>query len=195
MKTMYQFKKWGLILIAMAILSPLANAQARYKHVPRIRVDKKEVVETPEKKVSVKATEVSIPTDIPPVAVQEEQIQQEKTLVASSDERSTITYHKKAGSIHQDAVKSEYKPNKEAFTERVKSKSSLMHVKEVKKTNIIGYLLWFLIVLLLGIALFTLAFIFLSIIAYSLYYVFLVFGIVGLSIALIILIFGLAGII
>jgi hypothetical protein len=191
MKTICTLKSWSItILIMIVILSP-ALAQARYKHLPRVKIEKqiqeepivKQTVNTPVFLEAKKEVEPVIPTTII-----EEPVAQTNFL--------SSTPHEKVGIVKIKVKKEELqKQDKNAYSEHAKIKRHLLDAKDVKKTHIIGYLLWFLIVLLLGIAIFVLAFVFLGIIAYSLYYIFLIFGIVGLAIALLILIFGLTGVI
>jgi membrane-bound ClpP family serine protease len=190
MKKIITLKRCSIILFMLLIISPLANAQSRYKH-PRVKVDK---VRTEEKPVNIHKNEVIIPLEIENEPVVETNVI-EPTEVATVSSKDIVVKNQKKSSHFPKLEKKIKKANKDVFTQKVKDESRLMEVKDVKKTALIGYLLWFIIVLILGIALFVLAFVFLGIIAYSLYYVFLVFGIVGLAIALFILIFGLAGII
>jgi hypothetical protein len=182
----------------MVIVFPQAVAQARYKHLPRVRIEK-----TTEEKPVV-TEKINIPVAVENNITQEEFITPEVTEVAVvNPENVVLVPEKKAGNINLKTIEEQdpskkTQDHKQAFSESVKKKSYLLEVKEVKtvkKTMIIGYLLWFFIVLLIGVAVFILAFVFLGIIAYSLYYIFLVFGILGLTIALLILIFGLTGVI
>lgn len=190
MEKIVTLKKYSIIILLLFIISPIANAQSRYKH-PRVKVDK---VYTEEKPVSSRKNEVIIPLETKIVPVVENNSIEPTGVATITSEEIVLNDEKKSTTKIPQVEKKVKKANKDAFTQKVKQESKLMEVKDVKKTAIIGYLLWFIIVLLLGIALFVLAFVFLGIIAYSLYYVFLVFGIVGLAIALFILIFGLAGI-
>jgi len=188
---MITLKKCSFVLLLLLIVSPIANAQSRYKH-PRVKVDK---VYTEDKPVKVDRNEVIIPLEIEHEPVVVTNIV-EPTEVATTTSKEIVVANEKKSTSHLPKVEKKIKKaNKDAFTQKVKDESKLMEVKDVKKPALIGYLLWFIIILLLGAALFVLAFVFLGVIVYSLYYVFLVFGIVGLTIALFILIFGLAGII
>src|SRR5687768_16882679 len=58
MKYIDSLKKCSIILLLLIAVSPLANAQARYKHVPRVKVEKVRTVETP---VTTHSNEVIIP--------------------------------------------------------------------------------------------------------------------------------------
>jgi hypothetical protein len=194
MKTICTLKSWSIAIFILIVLFPPVFAQARYKHLPRVRIEKTTTTEKP-----VVSPTIQIPVVIENNSTEEQPITPEVTEVATvATENVTLAPDKKVNHFKVKTIEKSKKENKQAFSERVKKKSYLFEVTEVKtvkKTMIIGYLLWFFIVLLLAAAIFTLAFVFLGIIAYSLYYVFLVFGIAGFLIALLILIFGLTEVI
>lgn len=194
-KTLCTLKSLTILTIFLVMGFTQAMAQARYKHLPRVRIEKNTEVKP------VVIEKLNIPVTVENKAVQEATITPEVTEVAASTPENIVLAPDKKVTNPNIKTKTIDEPkteNKQAFSESVKKKSHLFEVKEVKavkKTMIIGYLLWFFIVLLIAAAVLTLAFVFLGLIAYTAYYVFLTFGVVVFAIALLILIFGLTDVI
>jgi hypothetical protein len=179
-------KYWIMIILMMLLVLPQVVAQAKYKHLPRVKIEKTK----PAENINIPVITERSTGEVSPIPASSEVASTQENLVVVAEKKAIPT---KIRTVQK--IKKVEKVNKDGFSESVKQKSYLLDVKEVAKTQLLGYILWFIIVLLLGIALLVLAFIFLWAIAYSLWYIFLVFGAVGLAIALLILIFGLTGLI
>lgn len=199
MKTIYLFKKWGLVLLTLLITLPMVHAQSRYRHVPRVKVDAKQTIKStnPEVILNQQALTPIIMQENEVVAIKaNEDIAPENVTASGSNSEVTSVSSKKSGLIkYKPIIKSKTKVKTETYGDKVKSESRFLDVKDAQKTALLGYLLWFIFVLVLVIALFTLAFVFLYLVAFTLHYVFLSLGIAALVILALILIFGLTGLI
>ncbi len=186
MKKNYFIKRTVLVLMTILVMLPVLTAQSRYRHVPRVKVDKTKSFEKPI--ITNKATidlepEILVTEEVKPNTLTEVATTSTSDVVISKEKISTpIKFH---------SVKKNQKANKDAFTERVKQEGKLLQVKDVKKTNLIGFILWFIIVLALAVVLVVLAFILLGALAFSLWYIFLIIGGAVLVLAIILLILGL----
>lgn len=84
MKALNSFKKYGLALLAMMVMLTAANAQSRYKHVPRVKVDKKY-----EQKVAVKEKKNSTTTTASYMNVEENTVAETPVTTDNSTVAST----------------------------------------------------------------------------------------------------------
>lgn len=199
MKSFYTLKKTGLVLMTMLIMLPIANAQVRYKHVPRVKVDarKTEVPIAVEKAVTPPTATASYSnTESKIDIIAQEELAIENTSV-SLNTKEIIINKKKTQNVmkHSPIAITKIKSKNQPFGDQIKKESKVFNVSDVKKTSgALSYLLWFFIVLLLCIAFFVLAFIFFSS-YFAIYPIFLTIAIVVLVIAAFILIFGLTGMI
>lgn len=186
MKKNYFIKRTVLVLMTLLVMLPALTAQSRYRHVPRVKVDKTRAIEKPLEKTQVIIDiepETIIANEVEPITLTEvATTTSNEVVIVKERDHTTIPFH---------SIKKSQKANKDAFTERVKQESKLLQVKDVKKTNLIGFILWFIIVLALAVVLVVLAFILLGALAFSLWYIFLIIGGAVLVLAIILLILGL----
>jgi hypothetical protein len=199
MKSFNSIRKYGLALLAMMVMLTAANAQSRYKHVPRVKVDKKytEKVTIKEKKSTATATTASYVNVEETNTVAETPVVTENTTVASNNQEVVVANHKTKSVVkHHPVIKTNKKANHDAFTKKAKDNSKLMDVKDVKKSALEKWVLIMIILYAVGIVFLILAFVFLfALYSYALYYVFLIIGVLCLLAASIILPLGLAGVI
>jgi ABC-type multidrug transport system fused ATPase/permease subunit len=206
MKTLNSLKHFGLALIAMTLMLTAANAQARYKHVPRVKVDKMERAKiTGTKKTSTKTTtqyinieeNKAVASDVPATVNATE-----NTEVASSSEE-VVVVNKKTKSIvkHNKVVKvkKNKKANTDSFTNKVKENSKLMDIKDVKKSALAKWVIIMIILFAVGLLFLILAFVFLyaGILTYAtlfLYYIFLIIGLLCIAGGGVVLTLGLMGV-
>lgn len=200
MKSLNSIRKYGLALLAMMVMLTAATAQSRYKHVPRVKVDKKySKVTNTETKVAptttasyVNVEETNTVAETPVVNASE------NTTVASNTEEVVVVNHKTKAVVKHKMVKTNKKANHDAFTKKGKDNSKLMDVKDVKKASMEKWVLIMIILYAAGILFLILAFVFLYTLYASgvgLYYAFLIIGLLCLLAASIILPLGLAGVI
>ncbi len=201
MKSFNSLKNYGLALLAMMLMLTAANAQSRYKHVPRVKVDRKytEKVTVKEKKSANTTTTAFINVEENNTVATETPVvtSTENTTVASTTEDVVIVNNKTNNVVkHNKVVKNNKKADRDAFTNKVKDNSKLLDVKDVQKTAMEKWVLIMIILYAVGIVFLILAFVFLyAIFSAALYYVFLIIGLLCLLAASIILPLGLAGVI
>lgn len=203
MKSLNSIRKYGLALLAMMVMLTAANAQSRYKHVPRVKVDKKynEKVTIKEKKNTATTTTASYMEVEKTNTVAETPVitTSENTTVVSNTEEVVVVNNKTKTVVkHKPVVKTNKKANHDAFTKKAKDNSKLMDVKDVKKSAMEKWVLIMIILYAAGILFLILAFVFLYTLTYTaigLYYAFLILGLLCLLAASIILPLGLAGVI
>lgn len=185
MKENYFFKKMVLVLMTLIVMLPLLTAQSRYRHVPRVKVNKIKVMEKP------------VIISQPYIAIEPEIIVADEVELIALTEVTTATLtdvvidremHRSPIQFH--TVKKNQKVNHDAFTEKLKQESKLFQVKDVKKTTLIGFLLWFVITVIIAVVLLALAFILLGALAFSFWYILLIVGAAVLVIAIVLLILG-----
>lgn len=186
MKKNYLIKRTVLVLMTLLVMLPVLTAQSRYRHVPRVKVDKIRVIEKPV--ITNKSTidlepEIMVAEKVEPITLTE--------VATLSTNDVVIAKEKSFVPMKFHSVKKDQKANKDAFTEKVKQESKLLQVKDVKKTTLIGFLLWFVIVVILAVVLLALAFILLGALAFSFWYILLIIGAVVLVVAIVLLILGL----
>ena len=190
-------KKTSISVFVFLMISVL-NAQARYSHVPRVKVDgkKAEKVTIPLVKPAANVTPTTFITDESTPLSNIDLVNAGNTSVASTSEEVMISDSKATLSIkHHKVVKSNKKSDRNAFTKRVKEKSKLMEVKDVKKSLMAKWVLFMLIcfgaALLFGI----LAAVFLyGGLSSSLYIVFAILSTIAFIGGIIFLILGLMGV-
>jgi hypothetical protein len=160
MKSLNCLKNYGLALIAMTLMLTAANAQARYKHVPRVKVDvnRTEKVSIPEETQTAPVVTTSIinAEETKTVATSEATtVNTENTTVASTTEEAVVVTNKTTSVVKNDHIeKVDKKADAASFTKRIKENSKLLDVKEVKKTNMARWVL-IMIILLAAAFLFT----------------------------------------
>jgi hypothetical protein len=195
MKTLNVLKRGGLALVAFCFMLTLANAQARYKHMPRVKVDKQAkatvVEQTPTTTAAIINTENNVAITTP--------VAENTTTVASTNEEVVVLETKTTSAVkHQSIVKQNKKADHNAFTKKVKENSKLMDVKDVKKTALQKWLLYMIICLAIAV-LFTilaavLAITFIYAGLYGLYVLFWIIAGLAYAAALVFLILGLTGV-
>src|SRR5688572_11698754 len=136
MKTLNILKRGGLALLAFCFMLSMANAQARYKHMPRVKVDKQAKTTVVEQKSAVNATTAAIiNTESNTTIASEVTAPVENTTVASTTEEVVVVETKTTSAVKdQTVVKENKKADHNAFTKKVKENSKLMDVKDVKKS-------------------------------------------------------------
>jgi len=190
MKNKYILPVIILLITFAASVNPL-SAQKRYKHVPRVKVDKtynKEVKEQSATSTPV-TQEIIVSENIS--APETQTVAEESYVVEKTKEVKPVHVKKKSVVTKPVAKKSFLQKDIERYTEKLKTNSKLFNVKDVEKTKIIGFIIWFIVVIILAAILLAVAFVLLGAISYSLWYIFLVVGAVALVIAIILLILGL----
>ncbi len=201
MKSLNSIRNYGLALLAMVIMIASANAQSRYKHVPRVKVDKKtEKITLPqEKAVATPTTSAYLAVEETNTTAAEPVVNAENTTVASStDEVVTINHKTKSVIKHDKVEKNNKKTDRSSFTKKVKENSKLLDVKDVKKANLQKWLLYMIICLIVAVV-FTILAVALAVAliyggAYALIYVFWAIAALAWLGAIIFLILGLAGV-
>src|SRR5688500_18974155 len=163
MKSLNSLKKFGLALVAMTLMLTAANAQQRYKHMPRVKIDKNRV-ET----VSTNETKATSTTTAQMSNIEENVAMNEATTpviennstVASTENVVVIETKTKSVVKHSKVVKEKRNADKNVFTKTVKENSKLMDVKDVKKSNMETWLMIFIILLAVGMLFIILAIVF-----------------------------------
>jgi hypothetical protein len=186
MKENYFLKRTVLVLMTLLVILPALTAQGRYRHVPRVKVDKIKVVENlvapPQVKIEIEP-EIILTEEVEAIALTE---------VATAISNDAVIVKEKCHSpIQFQSVKKNQKVNHDAFTEKLKQESKLFQVKDAKKTTLIGFLLWFVITVIIAVVILALAFILLGALAFSFWYILLIIGAAVLVIAIVLLILGL----
>ncbi len=198
MKTLYISKRTSLIILSFIILMTGLQAQSRYRHVPRVKVKKQStelgVTKVAEPSSDPTATEYTSATMLSVITSPNEEID-EMAVASSSNEVALVKHKPKIAVPNTEKVKNNRKFDRQSFTEQVKVKSKLLDVKDVKKTAILGYIIWLIAVIIICVILFVVAYLFLYLVIFSLHYVFLSFGILAAVIIALILILGLTGVI
>ena len=196
MKTITSMKNYGLAILAMMVMLTAANAQSRYKHVPRVKVDKKNhsKVTMPVEKATTTTTAEFIQAEENNVVASEVITVNENTTVASAEQEVVVNNNKSNSVVHHNkVVKNTQKADKDNFTNTVKDNSKLMDVKDVKKAAMERWLLWMIICLAIAVVFTILAAVFIFV-SYVLSIVFwIIAGLAWLG-AVVFLILGLAGI-
>ena len=150
MKTLNSIKNYGLALVAMTLMLTAVNAQARYKHVPRVKVDtqKTEKSALPQEKAAntIAAAFINVEENTPVATETVANI--ENTTVASTTE-DVVTVNNKTKSVvkHHKVVKNNKKVHSDGFTKNVKKNSKVMEVKDVKKSALARWILYMIICL------------------------------------------------
>ena len=193
---MYLLKRTGFVLMTILIMLPIVNAQARYRHVPRVKAEPtklEKAIKPNEEAITHNTTAAYLNVEENNVVATPTSIDNENTMVVSSSNEVIIVKEKTNSVVkHSPVIKNTKRESKQAFTDKLKKSSKIMEVKDVKKSAVLIYLLWFFIVLFICIALFVFAFVFFQTF-FSIYPIFLTLAIVVLAIALVILIMGLLG--
>ena len=197
MKTLNSMKNYGLALIAMMLMLTTANAQARYKHVPRVKIDAKtmEKLTIPEKKAVSTTTAAYLNVEENNVVATESTVNVENTTVASTSEEVVVINKTTPVVKHNKVIKNNKKANISPFTKKVKESSKLMDVKDVKKSAMAKWVLY-MIICLIAALIFTILFVIFgyAVFIYALYLVFLILALIAWVGAGLFLTLGLAGI-
>ncbi len=202
MKSLNSIKNYALALLALTFMLTAANAQSRYKHVPRVKVEgkKTEKMATKEKATVTPAATTTtaeyINVDENKAVATVPTTSSDNTSVASTSENVVVVDHKTTTSANK-VVKNNKKADKGSFTQKLKENTKLMDVKEVKKSNLERWLLIFIILISAAVLFLILAIVF----SVALYYTTAVLGLIfwifaGLCFlgAFIVLILGLTGV-
>jgi ABC-type glycerol-3-phosphate transport system permease component len=190
MKSLYTMKIFVLATLLITIMVPVASAQARYKHIPRVKIDRE--IKTETKRFSEK-----------PVVPFQELIHQKEseivtpvqtentgnTEVTTSTKEDNKVVIKKVSVIKRPRViVHQTIPNRTKLASEAQEKNHLLDVKKQKKAALIGFLGWFIGTIILAVILLVLGIIFVAALAYALYYVFFIFGGVVFIVAVVLLI-------
>lgn len=200
MKSLNVFKKSGLAALAIMLIMNVATAQSRYKHVPRTKVDKKhelniktnDVKQTNNVTTNEVVTPVTETANVTPV-VTESPV--EVTAVASNNTSEVVVVNHPVKSVvaKKDEMKENKRANHDSFVNKLNEKSTLLKVKDVKKTLLQKWLLWMIICLAIAVVFTILAAVF-PFISWTLSLVFWIIAGLAWIAALIFLILGLAGV-
>lgn len=193
MKTRKYFRSWGLTLIAIMLMIGITNAQSRYKHLPRVKVEvkKTEKVDHGTQKITTTSKLIEVEeTGLLPV---ENITYVENTTVASTNEEVIIVTEKTRPVVKSDPIVRIRKIiDRDIFTTTLKENSRLMEVKEVKKTYLQKWLLIMIILLAVGVVCFILGAIFSFTFGFG--WIFWTLGGLCWVAALVVLILGLTGV-
>jgi len=184
--TILKYTGLSMIIMFCAIIS--LTAQARYKHIPRVRIEKKNVTPIP---VDNKKTNELIP--VTENKEEAENINPASTEVANVEETPILNTERKSIKLNNEVIDKKHAINKNRFSEQVKKKSKLMDVKEVEKAQLAGYLRLFIILLVVALVFIIMAVLFNVLLGYLFWYIFMILGAIALIAALLILILGLTG--
>jgi hypothetical protein len=200
MKTLNILKRSGLALIAFCFMLTIANAQARYKHMPRVKIEKqpRTVVVGQEKTMGTTTAAIVNTEANTSVATESTTPVIENTTVASNNEDVVVLETKTKSVVkHKKAIKSKRTADKNVFTKRVKENSKLMDVKDVKKAALQRWLMLMIIFLAIGVLCIILALVFSFTYLLSLYVLATILYIVGallITAGLVFLVLGLTGV-
>lgn len=142
MKNLFEStRRISVMVLAIIICSGLVNAQSRYKHVPRVKVDvkhKKETTINQPETVNFQELNMSAPVENSTNMVSSEN-PVEETIVASTIEEPVLATHKTKNSGLTKApvkqVKEKRKGNFDLFGDHFNIKSKLLKVKSVEKAQ------------------------------------------------------------
>src|SRR5687767_7554689 len=135
MNVLNSLKKFGLALVAMTLMLTAANAQQRYKHMPRVKIDKTPVATVSTKETKATSTTTAQMSNVEEnVAVNEASapVIENNTTVASTDNVVVADVKTKSAVAHHKVVKNSNKVKHDSFTSTVKENSKLMDVKDTK---------------------------------------------------------------
>lgn len=199
MKSLNLLKKSSLLALAIMVVMNVATAQSRYKHVPRVKVDRKHqtAVKTQETTpvVTPVTQEVNTPTEVAVNTVTEVNV--ENTTVASTGSEIVVAPNKtrRANTSTDQMVVTKKGADRDSFTHKLKDNHKLLQVKDVKKTALAKWLLWMIILLILALV-FTILAVVLGFVVFSpaLWTVFWILAALCYLGAIVFLILGLAGI-
>ncbi len=177
------FKKISTTIFAICLVFTVASAQARYKHVPRVKVDinrTEQAIEKQEKKNP--SLPANITTGYMSADMEKTNPSVDETTVASSSPEEVIVPNTPVKTVVKE-VKTTHankKTDRQLFTQKVKEDSKWLKVKEAKKTHanvplillIIFYVLAFIFILIAIIMLLSTTFY-----DFTLFLVFLILGI------------------
>ncbi len=199
MKSLNSLKKFSLALVAMTLVLTAANAQQRYKHVPRTKIKKQEVVSVENQQtITNTTTQIMLAEEksAPVVTETAATVEENAPVVASTENVIVASTKTKSVVKHNKVEKVTKKASKESFTNKVKNNSKLMDVKDVKKSNMEKWLLIMIILYAAGLFFIILGIVFLyTLFIPGLYYAFIILGALCLIAASVILPLGLAGVI
>lgn len=209
MKSFGNVYRYWVVLIVIISVTPLLDAQVRYKHVPRVKVDKKltEQSTVSEYKILTTTTAEFINIEENTPVITENAINIENTTVVSNTDEVVVICNKtqsewqgrtdKPVIDHYKVVSRKKNADRDVFTNKIKKNSKLMEVKEVKKTTALElWLIIFIICLALGTIFLIISLVMLFSVGYSvlsIYYIFVIIAVAFLLAANILLPLGLKG--
>lgn len=199
MNSFNSLKKFGLAVVAMTLMLTAANAQQRYKHVPRVKIKKHEVAVVESEQTNTTTTSQMMVAEEKSTPVVNETVStvSETAPVVASTENNVIAETKTKSVVHHNKVeKVNKRASKESFTNKVKDNSKLMDVKDAKKSNMERWVLIMIILLAAALIFTILALIFLfATYIYALYLVFIIIAGLCWIGAGVVLLLGLLGVI
>lgn len=153
MKTLNSMKNYGLALIATTLMLTVANAQVRYKHVPRVKTDAKivEKLTVPQEKSVSTTTATYMNAEENNTVATEPTVNVDNTTVASTSEDVVVNNKTTTAVKHNKVVKNNKKTDVAPFTKKVKENSKLMDVKDLKKSLLAKWLLYMIICLIVAV--------------------------------------------
>lgn len=183
MKTMYYIKKPCLLAFVFLMLLTTLSAQKRYKHIPRIRIEKNhsspEIIRNTNTPLSPIKCEVSTEISIHDISPDFLNYKETPQII---NENTPFKINEKVSSNKQT------NQIQDQLSERTGKKYHLEHTKDAQESKLVGFILWFLIMLILAIILIVLAIILLTVLSYSFWLIFMVIGAVTLVVAILLLI-------
>jgi hypothetical protein len=192
--------KWAtMCLFSGLLMLPALYSQARYGHVPRVKVERSAVKPTTVKDAPitpVAATPLFISAEKETDSLAGPFMHTVPVITVTANHHDLVAHPLSDMRLqHVPVVTNRLTHHNDFFTSKLKKERTLLRVKQTQKTALLGYLIWFILVLILAVIFFVLAFVFLYLVFLTLYYLFLAFGIAALVILALVLILGLVGII
>jgi len=198
MNSLNSLKKFGLAVVATTLMLTAANAQQRYKHVPRVKIKKQEVAVVENEQTYTTTTSQMMVAEEKTTPVVNESVAtvSETAPVVASTENNVVAVTKTKSVVsHNKVEKLNHKASKESFTNKVKDNSKLMDVKDVKKSNMEKWLLIMIILLAVGLVFLILGVVLTFAVFSPIGWIFYIIGALCWTGAGIVLILGLTGVI
>lgn len=178
MKSLNSMKNYGLALMAMMLMLTAANAQKRYSHVPRVKIDgkKTEKLTVPVEKSVSTTTAAYMSAEENNAVATEPTVNVENTSVASTSDDVVVDNNKTKSVIKNNkAIKTNKKSKqalgikkakfnffnpfaniKDTFQKQIESKSKLLKVTDNKNALEVNWTLLMILGFIIGGALITL---------------------------------------
>ena|SRR5688572_20442388 len=221
MKTLNSIKHYAVVIVVMTLMITAANAQRRYNHLPRVKVEKHYASQgETELKPSSGINTVNalnengvqlVTTTADVIVTPATNVVENTTVVTASDDVEVV----KTKTVSKTKIKTDKKKNtqtlnkfnpfkwnmkekiNELYTKKLKENSKLLDVKDTKKSQMARWLLLMIIFLGVGLLLIILAVIFTFTYSYGLYVMATIFYIIGsllIVAGLVFMVLGLTGV-